>query len=355
MAENSVQEKTEQPTAKRLSKAREEGQVAKSQELNSVCILFVALMMLSSLSSHFLSQFIVLFKTFYQEVGSISINESSIQYHLSSQIKFFAGLLVPFLVVLTIAGVGVNVAQTGFLFTTKPLIPKFNKINPISGFKKFFSLKSLTELLKGILKLLVVGTIAYWTLWGEKEHFFLLVNESVRNILSFIGELVYKVVIRMIAALFVLAIFDLIYQRWQHNKDLKMSKEEVKDEAKEGEVDARVKNAMRSIQLTKARQRMMQSVPQADVVVTNPTELAIALKYDLETMNAPIVLAKGARLIAQKIKEIAMEHDIPIYENRPLAQSLYKICEVGKEIPFELYQAIAEVFAYVYQSKHNEA
>jgi flagellar biosynthetic protein FlhB len=345
MAEESFQEKTEQATPKRIAKAREEGNVAKSVELNSVFILFFGLLTLYFLGGKILNHLVLLFKTVYQEAGNFLISESSIQYYFSYSLKAMVGLMAPLLIVIAIVGVGVNVAQIGLLFTTKPLTPNLAKLNPITGFKRLFALKSLVELVKGILKILIVGLIAYAVITSEKDNYLLLMNESVGNILIFASKLVFRIAIYATAALLVLAIFDFVYQKWQYKKNLMMTKQEVKEEAKEAEGDPLIKSTIRSIQRARARQRMMESVPEADVVVTNPTELAVALKYDPETMAAPEVVAKGARLIAQKIKEIATEHGIPIYENKPLAQSLYKMSTIGNQIPFELFHAVAEVFA----------
>ncbi|MFQ5705958.1 MAG: flagellar biosynthesis protein FlhB [bacterium] len=354
MAEDSFQEKTEQATPKQLEKAREEGNVAKSAELNSVFVLFIGLMILYFLSGKILSQSVDLFKFFYSQAGHVAINQSSILYYFTLCLKFLVSLVTPLVIGLIVVGLGVNWAQFGFLFSTKPLTPNFQKINPISGLKNFVSLKSLVELLKGIIKITVVGLIAYRTISNQQERYLLLMNESVGNILKFIGSTVFKVAMNTTAALLFLAVLDFLYQRWQYKKDLMMSKQDVKEEQKESEGNPLIKSAIRSLQRARARQRMMDAVPQADVVVTNPTRLAIALKYDPEAMDAPVVLAKGSRLIAARIKEIAQKHGIPIYENKPLAQSLFKISKVGQQIPFELFHVVAEVFAYVYQLKQNK-
>ncbi|MFQ5750511.1 MAG: flagellar biosynthesis protein FlhB [bacterium] len=353
MADDSFQEKTEQATPKRLQEAREKGNVAKSPEFNSVFILFFGLLTLYFLSSAIFNDLNNGYTIFYQEMGNFEITLNSISYYLGLGIKAISGLFAPLLIVLVIVGVGVNVAQVGFLFTLKPLIPDFSKLNPLSGFKKFFSLRSFIELLKGILKLLIVGLITYWTIMGQKDRYLTLIYESVGEIINFIGSVIFQIALRTTAALLVLAIFDLIYQRWQYKKDLMMTKQEVKEELKQAEGDPLIKSTIKSLQFARSRERMMNNVPQADVVVTNPTKLAVALKYDSVKMNAPVVVAKGARLLAQRIKEIAKEHDIPIIENKPLAQSLYKICQVGKEIPFEFFHTVAEVFAYVYQLKNR--
>jgi len=255
--------------------------------------------------------------------------------------------------VLALVGIGVNLVQVGFLFTLKPLTPNFKKLNPLSGFKKFVSPKSFVELLKGVLKLLIVGLIAYWTIISQKERYLALIYQDVGEIALFIASIVFQVAVRTVSALVVLALLDLFYQRWQYKKDMRMTKEQVKEEHKQAEGDPLVKSQIKSLQQSRSRERMMDAVAEADVVITNPTQLAVALKYDMEEMTAPMILAKGARHLAKRIKEVAQKHDIQIVENKPLAQSLYKIGEVGKEIPYELFQAVAEIFAYVFQMKNR--
>lgn len=351
MAEESFQEKTEDATPRRLQESRKEGNVAKSAEFNSVFILLFGLMTLSFLGSHIFQQLISGFKIFYHGFANMEINAGSIQYYFKIGMKSFWGLIAPLLGVLALVGIGVNLIQVGFLFTLKPLAPNFKKLNPLAGFKKFVSPKSFVELLKGILKLLIVGLIAYRTIISQKERYLALIYADVGEIALFIASIVFQVALRTIGALVVLAILDLFYQRWQYKKDMRMTKEQVKEEHKQAEGDPLVKSQIKSLQQSRSRERMMDAVAEADVVITNPIRLAVALKYDMEEMTTPIMLAKGARRLAQRIREIAQEHDIPIVENKPLAQSLYKIGEVGKEIPYDLFHAVAEVFAYVFQMK----
>lgn len=354
MAEDSFQEKTEEATPRRLEKARSEGNVARSTEFNSVSILLFALITLYFLGGRMLDQLLLIFKVIYQEAGHFSLTDSSVQYYSFLTIKELVKLLAPLLAVIMIAGVSVNLVQVGFLFTLKPITPSLKKLNPLEGFKRLFALKSLVELGKNILKIGIVGAIVYLVIIGEKDKYLLLMNESVANILTFTFKMVFRIAIYSASALLLLAVLDFAYQKWQYKKNLRMTKTEIKEEAKEMEGDPLIKSAIRSLQRSRARQRMMSQVPDADVVVTNPTRLAVALKYNPEEESAPTVVAKGARLIAQKIREIAKEHDVPIYENKPLARSLYKMCEVGKQIPFELFHAVAEVFAYVYQQRNQK-
>jgi len=327
--------------------------VAKSAEFNSGCILLFGLLTLSFLGNQIFQQLVSGFKIFYREIANVVITHGSIHYYFKLGIKSFFTLIAPLLGVLALVGIGVNLVQVGFLFTLKPLVPNFKKLNPLTGFKKFVSPKSFVELVKGILKLLIVGLIAYWTIMSQKERYLYLIYADVGEIVLFIASIVFLVAIRTVGALVVLALLDLFYQKWQYKKDMRMTKEQVKDEQKQAEGDPLVKSQIKSLQQSRSRERMMGAVVEADVVITNPARLAVALKYDLEEMPAPMVLAKGARRLAKRIREIAQEHDIPIVENKPLAQSLYKIGEVGKEIPYELFHVVAEVFAYVFQMKNR--
>lgn len=353
MADDSFQEKTEEATPRKLAKAREEGKVAKSVEFNSVFILLFGLMALNFISTKIFTDLKYDFRLFYQNIGDFDLTIDSTRKLLTTGIGTMLSLIAPFVGTIAMMGIVVNVVQVGFVFTTKPLEPNLAKLNPITGFSKFFNLKSSVELVKGIFKLIVVGGIAYVTLKSHEDDYLKLIHADIADIISFIGTVMFQLGVRTLGALLVLAILDLIYQRWQFKKDMKMSKEEVKDESKQAEGDPQVKTAIRSLQLSRARQRMMDKVPEADVVITNPTELAIALKYDPENMGAPVIVAKGQRLIARKIREVAAKHSIPIYENKPLARSLYKLGQIGKEVPIELFHAVAEVFAYVYRLRNR--
>jgi len=347
------QEKTEQATPKRLSKAKEEGKVPKSAEFNSAFILLFGFLSLSFIASDILTKLIHGFRVFYQEVGGMTLDMESVAYYLKVGLQSFFGLIIPFIATISIVAVAVNVAQVGFMFSTKKLQPKFSQLNPITGLKKIVSPKSLVELIKGLIKLSIVGVIAYTTLMSHEGEYMLLAYASIYNIINFISSLVYTLGLRIAIALVFFAILDFAYQKWQFKREMKMSKVEIKDEHKQAEGDPLLKSQIRSLQLQRARVRMMDAVPEADVIITNPTHIAIALKYDPGKSAAPIVLAKGARKIAEKIKAVALENGIPIVENKPLARSLLKTCEIGKEVPLELFKAVAEVFAYVYSLRNR--
>jgi flagellar biosynthetic protein FlhB len=230
-----------------------------------------------------------------------------------------------------------------------------NKLNPITGMKKLASLKSLVELAKSILKITIVGGIAYAVVASEMQLFPSLIQTTVVDIMLFIARVAFKIFFYVCLAMIVLAVLDFVYQRWQHEKSLRMTKQEVKDERKQSEGDPKVKARIRRIQIEMAQRRMMESIPQADVVITNPTHLALAIQFDAKQMIAPRVLAKGAGFIAERIKEIAREHHVPIVEDKALAQVMYKMVEIGDDIPVELYRAVAEILAYVYRLKGQYA
>jgi flagellar biosynthetic protein FlhB len=236
-------------------------------------------------------------------------------------------------------------------FHGEPLRPKLKKLNPISGMKRLVSIKALVELVKSIFKILVVGGIAYGVVRTETARFPGLMQQEVGDILIFISKLAFKVFFFVCLALIILAALDYIYQRWQYEEDLKMTKQQVKDERKQQEGDPWVKSRIRRVQREMAARRMMEAVPAADVVITNPVHLAVALQFDAAKMVAPAVVAKGAGHIAERIKEIARNHQVPVVEDKPLAQALHKMVEVGEYIPVELYRTVAEVLAYVYRLK----
>jgi flagellar biosynthetic protein FlhB len=352
MPEASGQERTEKATPKKREEARKKGQVAQSREIPSVLILMTMLGLFYFAGSWIFWNLSVFLGAIYQNVGKIPFNGISDAHAFALGVfQQLFSVLIPIFLAIIIAGLAGNIFQVGFEFHSDSIKFDLLKLNPISGMKKFFSLKSLVELGKSVLKLLVVGGIAYAVIRKEMEFFPSLMQKGVGDILLFIGGVAFKICFFVCLALIVLALLDYIYQRWQYEENLKMTKQEVKDERKQSEGDPKVKARIRSIQLEMAQRRMMESVPQADVVITNPTQLAVAIKFDAKEMTAPRVLAKGAGFIAERIKEIAAAHRVPIVEDKPLAQAMFKMVEIGEYIPVELYRAVAEVLAYVYRLK----
>jgi flagellar biosynthetic protein FlhB len=266
----------------------------------------------------------------------------------------FFWMTMPFLLGLSIVGFAVSVSQVGFMFSTEALQPKTAKLNPLKGIKRIFaSRRSMIELLKNLVKLIIVGLVTYFAISSVIDQTVLLMDSDVTSILEFFSESVVFIGSKAGIAFLGLALFDFVYQKSEFEKDLRMTKQEVKEESKMMEGDPLIKSRIRSVQKQIAYKRMMHEVPKADVIVTNPTHLAVALKYEPGTMDAPKVVAKGADLIAQKIKDIAKEHGIPIVEDKPLARALYKSVEIGQAIPEKLFQAVAQLLAYIYKMKHT--
>ncbi|MDY6791190.1 MAG: flagellar biosynthesis protein FlhB [Thermodesulfobacteriota bacterium] len=352
MAEESFQEKTEQPTPKKIADARKKGTVAQSREIPSAIILLTSLGIFFFSGSWMFSSLSDFMGGIFRNIGTFKIYDITTASTLSTIIlKNVLSIILPFMLAVVVAGIMANILQIGFLFSPEAFSPKLSKFNPLKGIKKLFSLKSFVELIKSLIKITFVGGIAYLTIKMEIKTIPILMQMGIKDIVSFVGITSFKICLYVSMALIIMAVLDYIYQKYEHIKGLKMTKQEVKDENKQTEGDPKVKARIRSIQLEISRRRMMESVPEADVVITNPTHLAIALKFDAEKMIAPKIMAKGAGKIAERIREIADENHVPIVENKPLARTLFKIAEIGDYIPAELYQAVAEVLAYVYRLK----
>jgi flagellar biosynthetic protein FlhB len=352
LPETGGQERTEKATPKRRQQAREKGQVAQSREVSSVVILMTALGLFYFSGAWMILNLGTILSGVYQSLGTLRLDTvTDVSVFSIGVFRNMLRILTPLFLLLVIAGFSANVLQFGFGLYPKKLAPKLTQLNPASGIKRIFSLKSLVELVKSILKIIVVGWIAYGVISAHLKEFPALVDLEVGQILVFIGQVAFKITLYVCLALVLMAALDFIYQRWQFEENLKMTKQEVKDEHKQVEGDPKVKGRIRSMQREVAMRRMMEAVPDADVVITNPTHFAIALRFDAENMVAPRVVAKGADHIAARIREIAAEHDVPLVENKPLAQALYRMVELGDYIPAELYRAVAEVLAYVYRLK----
>lgn len=352
MAGDQYQEKTEQPTSKRLNDARKKGQVAQSREIPSAAILLISLGIFYLAGAWMLSNLSGFMGSIFQIAGVDNVHDIPSASHMllivSKEIFY---LLLPLMLAVLVGGITANIAQFGFLMSGEALSPKISKFNPINGLKKFVSLKSLAELIKSILKIMSIGGVAYLVVKGDLNAIPSLMQLSVFDIFRFIGWVSFKICSFVCLLLIVLSVIDFVYQRWEHKRGLKMTKQEVKDERKQTEGDPKVKARIRGVQMEMARRRMMEAVPEADVVITNPVRLAIALKFDSAKMIAPRVTAKGAGPIAKKIREIARENDVPLVENKPLAQTIFKAVEIGDFIPEDLYKAVAEILAYVYRLK----
>lgn len=350
MADDSGQERTEQATAKRREEARKKGRVARSNEVNSAVMLFVGFGVLLIFGSYMLRGFQKAITSMFSQAFSINLNVMNMQNLFLNGLIIYLQILLPVFVVMMAMGILVNIAQIGFLFTGEPLIPRPEKINPFEGVKRIVSKRGLETLVRDIIKIVVVAWIAYFAIKGTLGDIMRLADSSVGAIFSFTGHTVYKIAIKIIIGYVVIAIFDYAFQRWDYEQSLKMTKQEVKEELKQTEGDPLLRARVRALQREISQRRMMEEVPKADVVITNPTHYAVAITYEAG-MSAPVVVAKGKNLIAEKIRSIADEAGVPIVENVPLAQALFKAVDIGEMIPAELFTAVAEVLAYVYRLK----
>lgn len=347
-------EKTEKATPKKREDSRKKGQVLKSPDVTSAIVLLTVFVFLfffaSFLRTEIFSFFSVTF-TKYMLIETLTIDTAIIIY--KDMLLEMAVILLPIMLVAVVAAVAANYFQFGLLFTTEPLKFDLKKIDPIKGLKRIFSLKAIIELLKSILKISFIGSITTLILWMNLEQVLSLSFKTAWDTLSTVGWLTGTMGIAASCVLLFISILDFFYQKFDYEKNLKMSKQDIKDEHKNSEGDPIVKSRIRQRQREMAMRRMMQEIPSADVVITNPTHFAIVLKYDDESMDAPTVVAKGADFVAQKIKLIAKENNVVMVENRQLARSMFDQVEVGQRIPDEFFKAVAEVLAYVYRIKQK--
>ncbi len=349
MAEQGAQERTEQATPKKLEKARGEGQVSKSTELNSVAVLFAAVLAIWAFGETSMEQLGDLMRLVWVRAPEIDVVEIATRKGAIAGFGFLGLVAGPYMVVLLLAGLGVNIAQVGFVVSGKSIQPKLDKLNPIKGFGRFVNKRAMMDLFKSLAKIGLMGGIGVWTVRGFLGYAPSLANSDLHHLLTLTSELIGTLVIRILVALVILAILDFAFQRHQLAQDLKMTRQEIKDEMKETEGDPHLKSRIRRIQQEMSRRRMMKAVPDADVVVTNPTHYAVALKYDAPNCPAPIVVAKGVDLLALRIREIAEEAGVPIVEDQATARALYSTAEVGESIPRDLYGTVAEILALVYR------
>mgnify|MGYP006288449143 CR=1 FL=1 len=347
------QEKTEKATPRKRTESRKKGQVIQSKEINSAVVLLMVLLTIKFLGGHIFGQVKAMYDMIFTKyVVDYEKFDIFVFYQLFMDLLLImARMIGPILAVAVISGFIVQVSQVGFLFTTETIKFKPEKISPISGFKKMFSMRSFADLIKSALKVIIIGSVTYFYIASRVSTLFSLVDMEPMNIAIFVTSTGLNVGIRICIAMLILAIFDYMYQTYEHEKSLKMTKHEVKEEHKQVEGDPLVKQRIKRKQRQISMMRMMQEVPKADVVITNPTHYAVAIKYDPEVSSAPVVLAKGQDYIALRIKEIAGLNDVHVVENKSLAKTLYETVEIGQFIPPELYQAVAEVLAFVYSLK----
>ncbi|MBQ9341749.1 MAG: flagellar biosynthesis protein FlhB [Lachnospiraceae bacterium] len=350
-------EKTEPATAKKLKDAREEGKVAKSKELNSAFELLSLFLIIKTLTAFFADGFIETFFDVYKKMPDVcrdSVSgfsgkqaQSLVNYSLIQILK----IIWPVLLISMLVCFFTSLVQVKWKPTAKPMQPKLSKLNPAQGIKKIISKDSLFELLKSIIKIVLISWIAYSSIKDYANELFMLYEISLNAAIGLVGKIIIDTGIKISIFYIVLGLSDYVYNKHKFNEDMKMTKQEVKDEFKNTEGNPEIKGRQRQVMRQASQKRMMQAVPKADVVITNPTHLAVALSYNNEPGSAPIVVAKGEDYLAMKIREVAKENKVEIVENKPLARQLYLSVDVGQEIPPELYQAVAEILAEIYRKK----
>ena len=354
MPEEPLEERTEEPTPRRREEARKRGQVAKSRELSSVAILGAGFLTFTAFSYLFFEQF---YKMFYQCLNSyyVPLNISSLVGLSQVLLKESLIILGPFFVILCLVAIIVYLVQTGGgVWASEAINFDLDKINPVEGIKRMLSLTALVELIKSLAKLAILIGVSYWIIKKNLADMLKLLGMDIAYISYSFKEFLKDFIEKLLVILAGLAFLDWLYVRWDVERKLKLTRQELKEELKQTEGDPWVKSKIRQKQREMSRKRMLQEVPKADVVITNPTHYAVALKYEMKKMPAPQVIAKGRDFLAQKIKEIAQEHGVPIYQDPPLARLLYEKVEVGEFIPEELYQVVAKVLAYIYKIKNKK-
>jgi flagellar biosynthetic protein FlhB len=353
MAESDDSQKTEDPTGRKLQEARDQGQVAKSPEVNNL-LMILALTLAVVVFGGGMARDIVNMSLPFIETPDMVPTDIG---HLTTMGWKLLGMILlagaaP-LVIALFAAFGAGYLQFGLILSGESLMPSLEKISPLAGLKRIFSMRSLSDFLKGLLKIVVVGAIVYVVVTPSVGDLHKLIGMEVIQLLGVIADLLKRLLFTVFAAMVVIALADVLYQRYEHIKGLRMSRQEIKDEMRESEGDPMIKGRLRQLRMERARKRMMAEVPKADVVVTNPTHYAVALKYDAQ-MASPKVVAKGVDQVAQKIREIAKEHDVPVVENPPLARGLYAAVDIDQEITPEFYKAVAEVIGYIYRMKRRK-
>ena len=351
MAESeSGQEKTEQATPKKLEKQMESGQFARSTEVNTLVLITAAVMILTLMAPKIMETFQLFTISTFQQLGTLRMTPESFLGHYGHFMLTAGTLIFPVMITVLFAGLLASGAQSGMRVSPKAIEPKFSKLSPRSGFKKLFSIESVAKLGVSLMKFVVIFGFTYPVIKEVLNDPIFYTSTDIRHLLAFMGETIQNVGLRVSAGMVVIAAADYAYKQWKNEQDSMMTKQEVKDEGKQAEGNTMQKGEMRRRRRQMLMDTLNQEVPKADVIVTNPTHLAIALKYERGQMSAPRVVAKGARYNALRIREIAKKHDVPIVENKPVARLLFKNCKVGKEIIPDLFAAVAEILAYVYRT-----
>lgn len=352
-SDSNGQEKTEQPTSKRRRDARKEGNVFQSKDITTVVLLLGIFYMMKMMVPYIYKNIRSYMEWILDSLGGDAETLISGQL-LTVTVMVFLKCAMPLLLAAMILGILANGTQTRFNVSFQAVKPKFGKLNPISGMKKLFALKNVVELLKNLMKIILLTILLYNLMKGDIIPVARMIDMQPLSSATYMLQMVFDLVLKVCMAFAVVAFFDFLYQRWQYEKDLKMTKQEVKDEFKQTEGNPEIKGRIRKIQRQMALSRMIQKVPQADVIIRNPTHYAVALKYVPEQNNAPVVIAKGQDELALRIIKIGEDSGVFIMENRPLARALYASCELDREIPAEFYGAVAEILFYIYKTSHRE-
>lgn len=354
MAEDSDLERTEPASAKRIEQAREKGQIARSRELTTFAVLMAGVGTLTLMGGTLYDRMTGIVRSGLSISRSEAFDQAAMFARLHQEAMDMLLAFAPFFLVLFIAAVASSMALSGWLFTFQALQPDFARLDPFKGITRVFSAGGFVELAKASLKSALIGGVSAWVIWHNLDAILLLLSGSFESGVGEIAHLVGQTLMIVVGSMALIVAIDIPYQLWEHGRKLRMTKEELRQEAKELEGDPQIKARIRSMQREAARRRMMQEVPKADVIVTNPTHYAVALRYQGNSMRAPQVVAKGAHLLAERICELGLEHRVPILRTPPLARALYRHGELGMEIPAALYTAVAEVLAYIYQLQRYE-
>lgn len=344
-------QKTEEPTQHRLDEAQKKGQIPYSREVNNFFVMLALALMIAWIFPVTMDNIKNALAPYIVSPHDILIDPTSLRDTVGNTFIDMGALLLAPLAIVVLLVIGAALIQSKMLFAVERIKPKLEKISIIKGTKRLFSMRSVVEFLKGVIKITIVTVVGVFAVYGDLPRLRILASYEITETLTFLGMLALKVMVAACCIMFFVAILDYVYQRFEFMKQMRMSKKEIKDEHKQQEGDPMIKGKLRQIRMERARQRMMASVPSADVVITNPTHYAIALTYETGTMRAPILVAKGVDTVAFRIRDVAKEHDIPIVENPPLARALHANVDIDEEIPYEHYKAVAEVISYVYKLK----
>jgi flagellar biosynthetic protein FlhB len=352
MADEQDQEnKTEQPTQKRLEEAFKKGNIPFSREVNNFLMLAMLAITVTALAPHIFKNIQFLLLPFLADANNIPTDRAGLGQVLYKLAFGAMGIIAVPLLGAIVCALAASLLQNGFNLSFDPIFPRLDKISPIAGLKRLFSMRSVVEMVKSLVKIAIVGFVAFIAVYPEMAHIQQLPDSTTQALLLFLAMLAMRMTIGVAIAVFFIALFDIIYQRFQYTKSLRMSRQEIRDEYKQSEGDPVIKQRLRRLRQERARQRMMSAVPKADVVITNPTHFAVALQYDSKKMKAPTVTAKGQDLVALRMRDLAKEHNVPVVENPPLARALFASAELDQEIPFAHYEAVAKIISYVYQLK----